>query len=174
MEIKYRNTIEDIEFLIKHMQYKLGFTKYKYFVCLISVISGIYYSIKLKNLIYFFTNTVIMTLIVFVWLKKTENKDIERISKKLAIKKCKKDKYFISEKKLIIDNKSIFIYCNKNNFEIKLDKFVELYVVDKYILILPKKSSGYKKKIIIPIKAFKNEEEINIFIEKVRTIIQDS
>ena len=70
MEIKYRNTIKDIEFLIKHMQYKLGFTKYKYFICSISVISGIYYSIKLKNLIYFFTNTVIMTLIVFLWLKK--------------------------------------------------------------------------------------------------------
>ena len=98
MEIKYINTFEDIEFLIKYIQYKMGFTKYKYIVCSISVISGIYYSIKLQNLIYFFTNTVIMTFIVFFWLKKTENKDINRISKKIAIKNCNKDKYFLSEK----------------------------------------------------------------------------
>lgn len=32
MEIKYINTVEDIEFLIKYMQYKIGFTKYKYIV----------------------------------------------------------------------------------------------------------------------------------------------
>ena len=63
MEIKYINTFEDIEFLIKYIQYKMGFSKYKYIVCSISVISGIYYSIKLQNLIYFFTNTVIMTFI---------------------------------------------------------------------------------------------------------------
>ena len=52
MEIKYINTFEDIEFLIKYIQYKMGFSKYKYIVCSISVISGIYYSIKLQNLIY--------------------------------------------------------------------------------------------------------------------------
>ena len=49
MEIKYINTFEDIEFLIKYIQYKMGFSKYKYIVCSISVISGIYYSIKLQN-----------------------------------------------------------------------------------------------------------------------------
>mgnify|MGYP002560670504 CR=1 FL=1 len=125
MEIKYINTFEDIEFLIKYIQYKMGFSKYKYIVCSISVISGIYYSIKLQNLIYFFTNTVIMTFIVFFWLKKTENKDINRISKKIAIKNCNKDRYFLSEKKLILDNRKIYIYCNNDKYEMKIDKFIK-------------------------------------------------
>ena len=127
MEIKYINTFEDIEFLIKYIQYKMGFSKYKYIVCSISVISGIYYSIKLQNLIYFFTNTVIMTFIVFFWLKKTENKDINRISKKIAIKNCNKDRYFLSEKKLILDNRKIYIYCNNDKYEMKIDKFIKEY-----------------------------------------------
>ncbi len=170
VEIKYLNTIEDFEFLLRFIQYKHGCTKYKYFICSISFISGIYYSIKLENLIYFFTNTVIMTFIVFLWLKKTENKIVERIAKKQAIKNCKKDKYYLSEKKLVIDSKSIFIYWDENNFEIELDIFVKLYVVDNYILILPMTSAEYKKQLIIPINAFKDEEEVNRFIEKIRDL----
>ena len=135
MEIKYINTFEDIEFLIKYIQYKMGFSKYKYIVCSISVISGIYYSIKLQNLIYFFTNTVIMTFIVFFWLKKTENKDINRISKKIAIKNCNKDRYFLSEKKLILDNRKIYIYCNNDKYEMKIDKFIKVNLLNEYILI---------------------------------------
>ena len=167
MEIKYINTFEDIEFLIKYIQYKMGFSKYKYSVCSISVISGIYYSIKLQNLIYFFTNTVIMTFIVFFWLKKTENKDINRISKKIAIKNCNKDRYFLSEKKLILDNRKIYIYCNNDKYEMKIDKFIKVNLLNEYILIFSTKSFGYKKKLIIPRNIFKNEEEINKFIEKI-------
>jgi len=51
-------------------------------------------------------------------LKKTENKDINRISKKIAIKNCNKDRYFLSEKKL----KDITISPKIKNGKIQLDK----------------------------------------------------
>ena len=167
MEIKYINTVEDIEFLIKYMQYKMGFTKYKYIVCSISVASGIYYSIKLQDLFYFFTSTIIITSVLFFWLKKTEDKDISRISKNLAIKKCRKDKYFTSEKTLIVKDKKILIYCNENEIEIKLEKYVEVKVIDKYILIISMKSPGYKKKLIIPNNIFGNQKEMSKFINEI-------
>ena len=167
MEIKYINTVEDIEFLIKYMQYKMGFTKYKYIVCSISVASGIYYSIKLQDLFYFFTSTIIITSVLFFWLKKTEDKDISRISKNRALKKCRTDKYFTSEKTLIVKDKKILIYCNENEIEIKLEKYVEVKVIDKYILIISMKSPGYKKKLIIPNNIFGNQKEMSKFINEI-------
>ena len=100
-----------------------------------------------------------MTFIVFFWLKKTENKDINRISKKIAIKNCNKDRYFLSEKKLILDNRKIYIYCNNDKYEMKIDKFIKVNLLNEYILIFSTKSFGYKKKLIIPRNIFKNEEE---------------
>ena len=171
MEIKYINTVEDIEFLIKYMQYKMGFTKYKYIVCSISVASGIYYSIKLQDLFYFFTSTIIITSVLFFWLKKTEDKDISRISKNRALKKCRKDKYFTSEKTLILKDKKLLIYCNDDELEIKLDRYVELKVIDKYILIVSTRWLSYKKKIIIPSNKFETEEQMSEFIEIIKSMI---
>ena len=167
MKIKYINTVEDIEFLIKYMQYKMGFTRYKYIVCSISVVSGIYYSIKLQDLFYFFTSTIIITSALFFWLKKTEDKDISRISKNRALKKCREDKYFTSEKTLIVKDKKILIYCNEDEIEIKLERGVEVKVIDKYILIISMKSPGYKKKLIIPNNIFRNQEEMSKFINEI-------
>ena len=119
----------------------------------------------------FFTNTIILTSIVFFWLKKTEDKDISRISKNLAIKKCRKDKYFTSEKKLILKDKKLLIYCNDDELEIKLDRYVELKVIDKYILIVSTRWLSYKKKIIIPSNKFETEEQMSEFIEIIKSMI---
>jgi len=174
MEVKYINKVEDIEFLIRYMQYKLGFTKYKYIVCSITFVSGIYYSIKLQDLFYFFTSTIVITSVLFFWLKKTEDKDISRISKNRALKKCRKDKYFTSEKILTLKDGKILIHCNGDEIEIKLERDVEVKVIDKYILIISMKSPGYKKKIIIPSNTFETEEKMQKFIESIKSIIDKS
>ncbi|MBS5950366.1 MAG: hypothetical protein KIC47_08590 [Clostridium sp.] len=78
MKIEYKNSIEDIEFLIRFWNIKMGFTKYKYFISSIGVISGIYYSITLKTPLYIVTNIIIiMTLVVFYWMKNTEENDLK-------------------------------------------------------------------------------------------------
>lgn len=76
--VEYKNSIEDIEFLIRFWNLKMGFTKYKYFISSIGVISGIYYSITLKTPLYIVTNIIIiMTLVVFYWMKNTEENDLK-------------------------------------------------------------------------------------------------
>lgn len=111
---------------------------------------------------------------MFFWLKKTEDKDISRISKNLAIKKCRKDKYFTSEKILTLKDGKILIHCNGDEIEIKLERDVEVKVIDKYILIISMKSPGYKKKIIIPSNTFETEEKMQKFIESIKSIIDKS
>lgn len=175
MKIEYKNSIEDIEFLIKFWNLKMGFTKYKYFISSIGVISGIYYSITLKTPLYIITNTIIMTLVVFYWMKNTEENDLKRISRRAARKCCNKDEYFTAEKTLIIDKDLLIINYLNDRKEINLNNpFTGLYVVDNYVIIIPKNLHGYKNKIIIPNSAFESEEEKNNFINDIKNIISNS
>lgn len=175
MKIEYKNSIEDIEFLIRFWNLKMGFTKYKYFISSIGVISGIYYSITLKTPLYIVTNTIIMTLVVFYWMKNTEENDLKRISRRAARKCCNKDKYFTAEKTLIIDKDLLIINYLNDRKEINLSNpFTGLYVVDNYVIITPKNLYGYKNKIIIPNNAFESEEEKNNFINDIKNIISNS
>ena len=172
MEIKYKNTIEDYEFFFEYFAYKyVRFTRIKYFISFIAFITGIYYSIELKSIRPFFTNSVIMTLIVFYVLKKMEPSYIKRLSKKLALKNVKKYEDIIAEKSIDISNESIIIYYKNSNFEMKLNKNTQLDIVGKYIMVLNAKESGYKSKLIIPINIFNSEDEKNIFIDKVIKLI---
>lgn len=175
MEIKYKNSIEDIEFLIKYWNLKMGFTKYKYVVSSIAIISGIYYSVKLKTSVYFITNTIIMTTIVFCLLKRTEENTINRISRRDARKYCRRDKYFTAEKTLTIDKDLLIIKCLNDRIEINLsNQFIGVYIVGNYIIIVPKSLYSYKSKIIIPNDAFKSEEEKNNFTNEIKSIILNS
>lgn len=175
MKIEYNNSIEDVEFLIKFCNLKMGFTKYKYFISSIGVISGIYYSITLKTPLYIVTNTIIMTLVVFYWMKSTEENDLKRISRRSARKYCNKDKYFTAEKTLIIDKDLLIINYLNDRKEINLNNpFTGLYVVDNYVIIVPKNLHGYKNKIIIPNNVFESEEEKNNFANDIKKIISNS
>lgn len=174
MKIEYKNSIEDIEFLIRFWNLKMGFTKYKYFLSSIGIISGIYYSLTLKTPLYIVTNTIIMTLVVFYWMKNTEENDLKRISRRAARKCCNKDEYFTAEKTLIIDKDLLIINYLNDRKEINLNNpFTGLYVVDNYVIIIPKNLHGYKNKIIIPNNAFENEEEKNNFINDIKNIISN-
>lgn len=174
MKIEYKNNIEDIEFLIRFWNLKMGFTKYKYFLSSIGIISGIYYSLTLKTPLYIVTNTIIMTLVVFYWMKNTEENDLKRISRRAARKCCNKDEYFTAEKTLIIDKDLLIINYLNDRKEINLNNpFTGLYVVDNYVIIIPKNLHGYKNKIIIPNNAFENEEEKNNFINDIKNIISN-
>ncbi|MGG7057889.1 hypothetical protein ACQPUY_07310 [Clostridium nigeriense] len=175
MEIEYKNSIGDIEFLIKYWNLKLGFTKYKYVISSIGIISGIYYSITLKTPLYIFTNTIIMTGIVFFFLKKREIYYLNRISKRDARKYCRKDEYFTAEKTLTLDKDSLIINCINDRIEINLNNpFIGVYVVDNYVIIVPKSLYSYKSKIIIPNNAFKSEDEKNNFINYIKNKILNS
>ena len=75
MKIKYKNTIEDVEFLLNYISLK--FFKYYfyplYFICVVILFSsGIYYSYKENNILYFFTNSVVLTIMVPYILIKLE------------------------------------------------------------------------------------------------------
>lgn len=160
MKIKYKNTIEDYEFFFKHFIYKyIHLTKFKYFISSIAFISGIYYSIKSRTIVYFFTNSIIMTAIVVYLLKKMEPSYINKLSHNLALKNFKKYKELSEEKSLSIKNKSIIISYKYSIFEMKLNKYTKLDIVDKYIMILNIRESGYKSKLIIPINVFMDEEK---------------
>ncbi|WP_195263463.1 hypothetical protein [Clostridium sp. 1001275B_160808_H3] len=172
MEIKYSNKIEDYEVFFKHFAYKyIHFTRIKYFISSIAFISGIYYSIELKNIMYFFTNSIVMTLIVFYLLKIMEPNYINKLSKKLALKNFKKYENIANEKTLIIDNKLVIINYKNSTFKMKLNKDTKLDIIDKYIMILNVLESGYKSKLIIPINVFNSEEEKNKFINYIKEMI---
>ena len=89
MEIKYKNTVEDVEFLLSY--YSSKFLKYYfyplYFISIVILFfSGIYYSYKRNNILYFFTYSVVMTIMVPYILIKLEPKFKKNIIKRQTIK----------------------------------------------------------------------------------------
>jgi hypothetical protein len=174
MEIKYKNTVEDVEFLLSY--YSSNFLKnYFYPLYVISIIipffSGIYYSYRRNNILYFFTNSVVMTIMAPYILIKLEPKFRKNIIKRQTIKLFNSEKYFSTEKYLSIDNNLIIVKYDNTSLEIKLNKDIAFDVLEEYILIIVKKELGYKKKLIIPNKVFNSEEEKIKFIEKIKSKI---
>lgn len=175
MEIKYKNSLEDIEFLLNYFSSKFikGSKIFKYIVISIPFFSGIYYSIIKNNILYFFTNSIVMNIIFIYIMVKLEPNLKKNICKKQANKMFNNEKYFSEEKVLIISDESIIIKCDEGRIEIKLNKSVLLDVFEDYILIISKKGVGYKNKLIIPSNAFKSELEKKDFIEKIKLKIND-
>lgn len=169
MKIKYKNTVEDIEFLLNYFISR--FLKYYfyvlYFICIVILFSsGIYYSYKRNTIVYFFTNSVVLTLIVPYILIKLEPRSKRYIAKREAIKKFNNEKYFSIEKCLNIDNNLITITYDNTSLEIELNKDIVIDVLEEYILIISIKEIGYKKKLIIPNNVFKSKEEKDEFIKE--------
>lgn len=176
MEIKYKNTIEDIEFLLSYIQSK--FLKYYsypfYFIIIVFLFSsGLYYSYRRNNILYFFTHSVVMTIMVPYILIKLEPKFKKITIKRKSIKKFNSKKYFSTEKYLSIDNNLITVKYDNTSFEIKLNKDITFDELEEYILIIYIKYPGYKKQLIIPKKVFNSEEEKNEFIKKVKLSINN-
>ncbi len=174
MEIKYKNTIEDVEIFCNYFSEKfLKGSLYieKFLLVAIPFFSGIYYSNVENTSLYFFTNSVVMTIIVIYMIFKLEPKFKRNVAKKQAIKMFNKNKYFSNEKTLSIDNESIIVKYDNDSLEIKLNKGIVLDVLDKYIIIIATRKIGYERNLIIPINVFNSEEEKNEFIEKIESII---
>jgi len=176
MEIKYKNTVEDVEFLLNY--FSLRFFKYYfyplYFICIaILFSSGIYSSYKKNTILYFFTNSVALTIIVPYVLIKLEPRLKKYVIKRKAIKKFNSKKYFSIEKYLNIDNNLIAVTYDNTSLEIKLNKDIIIDVLEDYIIIISIKEIGYKKKLIIPTNVFKSEEEKEEFIKQLKLNINN-
>ncbi|MFU7517664.1 hypothetical protein [Clostridium sp. HCS.1] len=162
MEIKYKNTVEDIEFLLGYFtsRFLKPYFYLLYFICIVILFSsGIYSSYKKNTILYFFTNSVALTIIVPYVLIKSEPRYIKKVTQKEAIKKFNSEKYFSIEKYLNIDNNLITVTYESTSLELELNKNTIIDVLEEYILIIDIEEKGYKKKLIIPTNVFKNEEK---------------
>lgn len=171
MEIKYKNTVEDIEFLLNYFSSR--FLKYYfyplYFISIaILFSSGIYYSYKEETIVYFFTNSVVLTIIIPYVLIKLEPRLKKDIIKRKVIKNFNAGKYFSIEKYLNIDNNLITVTYDNTSLKIELNKDIVIDVLEDYILIISIKEIDYRKRLIIPNKVFNSEEEKEEFIKQLK------
>ena len=176
MKIKYKNTVEDIEFLLYYFTSR--FLKYYfyalYFICIVILFSsGIYYSYKRDTILYFFTNSVVLTIVVPYIQIELEPRYKKYVTKREAIKKFNSEKYFSIEKYLKIDNNLITVTYDNTSLEIELNKDIVIDVLEEYILIIAIREIGYKKKLIIPTNVFKSEEEKEEFIKQLKLNINN-
>ena len=174
MKIQYKNSIEELEILVKHFCDELTniFKISKYLLAIIPIVF-IITSIGDNEPIWLYIFFIIIIPISYFIGKK-----IEPISKKNAciktIEKMKKESgYYLSKKTLELKDNYILIDSGFESIKLNLKSSTLLSELDDYIILVDPLISSFKYKLIIPNKCFDNYEQKNIFIEKIKSKIKN-
>ncbi|MGF0108046.1 hypothetical protein [Clostridium sp. SGI.024] len=187
MEVNFKNTVNDMETLMRYRFSKIIWSKIFYFIMrcaiiLIPIVTMVDYFIENKKpllivsilliLLIGLLFTMVAIYIVFKFLPKLIQKRIKKISQRYF----KVDKFFSVNKKIIVNDRGIsiiygdekkeFIFKNNN----KIDEFegciliTEVNKLNKNVKVYP---------IVIPTSVFKDNIEKKEFILRIKSAIQN-